>query len=222
MPVYNEAQSIEDVIKQYSKVLTRFSNSEFVICEDGSTDGTKEILKRLKKKYSLTLYQTPSRLGATKGFLNALSHSSRDLVWFSDSDNTHNPADVTKLIEALKGVDMVIGEKHPRRDPWYRIFVSWCMNSVINFLYGTHFRDINSGFRIIRRSLLKKFLAKMGKFPGCTLTELTLLAIRDGYKVREVPVTHYARSGLSRAIQPKKIPSLAWGILAGIVRIRFT
>lgn len=222
MPVYNEAQSIGDVIKRYSKILRQFPNSEFVICEDGSTDGTKEILRRLKKKYGLTLYQTPNRLGATKGFLNALSHARGDIVWFSDSDNTHDPTDVTKLMKALKGVNMVIGKKHPRQDPWYRIFVSWCMNTVINFLYGTHFRDINSGFRIIRRKLVEEFLPQMGKFPGCTLTELTLLAIRNGYKVKEIPVTHFARSGLSRAIQPKKIPSLAWGILTGIIRIRFT
>lgn len=222
MPVYNEAQSIEEVIRSYAKVLQRFPNSEFVMCEDGSTDGTKEILQRLKSKYHLILYQTPTRLGAVKGFLNALSHASKELVWFSDSDNTHDPDDALKLINSMKNFDMGIGKKYPRHDPWYRLFVSWCMNTFINVLYGTHFHDINSGFRIMRRPMLKESLPKIGRFPGCTLTELTLLVIRKGYRVKELPVTHYYRAGVSRAIRPSKIPSLAFGIIKGIIRIRFS
>lgn len=222
MPVYNEAESIEGVIRSYAKVLQQFPNCEFVICEDGSTDGTKELLRQLEKKYHLTLFQTPTRLGAVRGFLNALSHASKEIVWFSDSDNTHNPADVIKLISSMKNFDMVIGKKHPRHDPWYRLFVSWCMNMFINMLYGINFHDINSGFRLIRRSMLTKFIHELGSFPGCTLTELTLLAIRKGYKIKEVPVTHYHRTGASRAVRPTKIPGLALGILKGIFRVRFS
>lgn len=221
MPVYNEAESIEEVIKNYAKVLRQFPNNEFVVCEDGSTDGTKRVLQRLKKKYHLTLYQSSTRLGAVRGFLNALSHASKEIVWFSDSDNTHNPADVSRLITSLENFDMIIGRKYPRHDPWYRLFVSWCMNTFINLIYGSYFHDINSGFRVLRRSLLKKFLPKMGRFPGCTLTELTLLALRERSKVKEIPVTHYLRYGASRAVRPSKIPSLALGIIGGIVRIRF-
>lgn len=221
MPVYNEAESIEEVIQSYAKVLQKFPDSEFVLCEDGSTDGTKEILKRLQKKYRLTLFQTPTRQGAVKGFLNALSHASKEIVWFSDSDNTHDPADVIKLLNEIGAYDMVIGRKHPRHDPFFRLFTSWGMNMFINLLYGIRFHDMNSGFRLIRKSLLKRFLPKLGTFPGCTLTELTLLAIRDGYKVIEVPVTHYFRKGGSRAIRPSKILSLALGIIGHIVRIRF-
>ena len=221
MPVYNEAEVIQDVVIKYAKVLKKIPGSEFVICEDGSTDGTKEILQRLKKKYQLTLYQSPKRKGAVKGFLNSLTHAKKDIIWFSDSDNTHDPSDVFRLLKKLDGFDMVIGRKFPRKDPAYRLFVSWGLNTFINVLFGTRFHDINSGFRLIKKELLNDFLPKLGTFPACILTELSLLAIQHGHTVTEVPVSHYYRHGSSRAIDPKKLPSLAWGILTAMLHIRF-
>ena len=199
MPVYNEAEVIQDVVIKYAKVLKKIPGSEFVICEDGSTDGTKEILQRLKKKYQLTLYQSPKRKGAVKGFLNSLTHAKKDIIWFSDSDNTHDPSDVFRLLKKLDGFDMVIGRKFPRKDPAYRLFVSWGLNTFINVLFGTRFHDINSGFRLIKKELLNE----------------------HGHTVTEVPVSHYYRHGSSRAIDPKKLPSLAWGILTAMLHIRF-
>ncbi len=221
MPVYNEADVIKTVIEKYSAVLKKIPNSEFVICEDGSTDGTKELLRTLKKKYRLTLYQSPKRKGAVKGFINSLAHAKKDIVWFSDSDDTHDPNDFFKLYTHLADADMVIGWKHPRMDPFYRLLVSRIFNVFINLIFGTQFHDINSGFRLIRKNIVQELLPNIGNFPGCTLTELTLHAIKRGYRISEIPVTHYLREGGSRAIPPKKLPGIGYGVFKEILKIRF-
>lgn len=221
MPVYNEADVIGQVIKKYSETLQKIPRSEFVICEDGSTDGTKEKLRLMKNKYRLTLYQSLKRKGAVGGFLNALRHAGKDIVFFSDSDNTHDPNDVFSLLKMINDYDMVIGWKFPRQDPWFRIIMSDVFNVIINTLYGTKLHDINSGFRIIKKELLDALLPSLGSFPANILSELTLLAIQRGYTVTEIPVHHYLRTGQSRAFDPKKLPVLVFGILNALLRLRF-
>jgi len=222
MPVFNEAEIIGQVVRDfYLKILKKINNSEFVICEDGSTDGTKEILKNLQKKIPLKLHTSRKRKGAIQGYKDSLNSAKNEIILFSDSDGTHDPNDFFKLIKKIDDYDMVIGWKSPRQDPFYRLFISRIFNLVINLLLGTKFHDINSGFRLIKKSLVEKLLPKTGLFPACILTELTLLAIKDGYKVTEVPVKHFKRKGESRALNTKKLPKLIWGVLRSIIKIRF-
>lgn len=222
IPVYNEAETIEKVVLDfYEKVMKKIPDSEFVICEDGSTDGTKKILTRLNKKLPLTLKMSPDRKGAVQGYKNALKAATGEIILFSDSDGTHDPSDYFKLSKEIVKCDMVIGQKTPRKDPFFRLFISKCFNTLINLLFGTHFHDINSGFRLIKKTLVDKLLPQTNLFPACIFTEFTIRAIKNKYKVTGVPVKHFLREGESRALNPKKLPALCWKVFKGIIKLRF-
>ena len=122
LPVYNEAEIIETVVRDfYEKVIKKYPNSELIVAEDGSTDGTKEILVRIEKEIPMRLVMGKKRKGYRKGVTDALLLAQGDYVFFCDTDNTHDPSDVFKLLEKIEDNDLVTGVKLNRSDPAYRV-----------------------------------------------------------------------------------------------------
>jgi glycosyltransferase involved in cell wall biosynthesis len=221
MPVFNEAPTIEKTIKLYWKFLKKYPGAEFIIAEDGSSDGTKEILKKLKKTISFKLVSSNARKGYTKAVIDALKLSSRDFVLFSDSDGQHNPQDFTKLLQYYPEHDLIIGEKRPRKDPFYRLVLAGGYNLIINLLFGSNFRDIDSGFRLIKKKVIDSVLPKSGKFRYCYSSEFTIIARQMDFKIKEIPTTHYPRSvGESNVFSPIKLPRVCWGLFLQLLSLR--
>ena len=115
---------------------------------------------------------------------------------------------------------MVIGNKLPRRDPLYRILLSNILNLLVFVVYGIQSRDINSGFRLLTRSLNEEILPLTNTFPGLVLTEFTIRAKHAGYAIGQIPVTHFPRIGQSRAIKPQYLLSLISSILLAMIKLR--
>ena len=125
MPVYNEAGIIEKVIEHFHRhVIRQRPGSRLIVIEDGSDDGTKDILKSLNRRIPFTLISAEKRKGYTRAFKDALKTADTELIFFSDSDGQHNPRDVFKMLREIGGFDIVGGYKHPRRDPLYRRWMS--------------------------------------------------------------------------------------------------
>jgi glycosyltransferase involved in cell wall biosynthesis len=221
MPVFNESQIIEKVVKQNWDFVKKYKGSQLIIAEDGSTDGTKEILKKLKKKIPFKLVSSNLRKGYTKAVMDALKLSKKDLILFSDSDGQHIASDFDKLLKFYPKYDLIIGKKSPRRDPLYRNLVSKIYNFLVNILFFSHFEDIDCGFRIIKKDVIKKILPKSGRFKYCYFSEFTIIAKRLGFKIKEVPITHYPREGTQSSIfSPTKLPKIGWGLFIQLVELR--
>lgn len=223
MPVYNEAELIESVVAKYYAVISKLPDWEFIIAEDGSTDGTKRILSQLKNKYpKLTIHSGSRRVGAAQGQRNCINAARKDLIWYSDSDNQHEPRDFFKLYRKLVNdhLDMVIGNKTKRQDPLYRLYLSWVFNIMIATIYGFYSSDINCGFRLFSQKLRNQILPQTTIFPGFVLTEFTLRAHHAHFSIGQLPVTHYARKGQSRAIKPSKLIPLVISTLKAMVILK--
>jgi glycosyltransferase involved in cell wall biosynthesis len=207
--VYNEADVIEDVVHGiYREVVQKIAGSELVIAEDGSTDGTKEILARIVPEMPGTrLVQGKERKGYTKAYKDVLSLCRNELVFFSDSSGKHDPRDFWKLAELIEDYDMVIGYKIGRSDPFYRIVLSRVFNLLVSCYFGHRFTDINSGFRLMRKKALLRVLDEEWYMKHLINFEFTLRAISHGCRVAEVPVSHSRRlHGESRGLPLRKIP----------------
>lgn len=221
--VYNEAEIIEKVINDfYKSVIMKIPGSEFIVAEDGSTDGTKEILQKISQKIPIRLVSGEERKGYTRAMRDAFGLPRNDIVFLSDSDAQHDPGDFWKLLDKLnEGYDMVIGYKSPRIDPWYRLFISRVFNRIIGIMFGVNFHDINCGFRLMKRDLVRDILRDNWALRACISAELTLRAVGKGYRVAEVSVTHYPReTGESRGLPLKKIPGAIVHILRGFRTIK--
>lgn len=107
---------------------------------------------------------------------------------------------------------MVVGIKKNRQDPVWRRIGSTFWNFYIETLFRTGLYDVNCGFRAIKRPVLIKLLDKVKTFSECDMTELSIRTHAAGFILDEVPVSHFAREGKSKAWNPKKIVFIAMNL----------
>lgn len=220
--VHQEADVIEGVIKDfYEKVTSKILDSEFIVCEDGSTDGTKEILLNIKDKYNLTLNMGNNKKGYTQAMKEAFALAKNDIIFFSDSDGQHEPDDFWKMYPLMDDYDMVIGWKINRKDSWFRLLITKIFNDCIAIYFGVKLHDIDCGFRLIKKNVINFLLAQNWRLKHCVNSELTVKACKAGFKVTEVPVSHFPRtSGESRGLPINKLPSIITHILSKFPEIK--
>jgi len=194
IPVYNEAGVIEHVVRDfYEKVISKIPQAQFIVAEDGSTDGTKEILDRLKKELPLALVSSEKR----KGYISS-------------------------LLQKIHDYDIVSGYKCPRRDRLHRIIISKGYNFIVWLLFGLHTKDIDSGFKLIKKKVIDDILKEPLCFDYCAMSEFILKAHLSGYRVTEVPVSHHPRQSGSTAIfTPGKLPGIMVGLVRKLLELKF-
>ena len=223
--VHNEAGAIEEVVREiHGEILTRLPGSELVVVEDGSTDGTKEILGRLREELDFRLLSETGKQGYTAALRRGLADASgrADFIFFTDSDGQHDQADFWKLNALIGESDMVIGVKEHRQDSWFRNNISRGMNRLlVPLLFKVRLKDINCGFRAMRPEVAEFLLGEEWRFRDCVFAELTLRAARAGFRIAETPVNHsIRRSGTSSGLPAKKMPIILSRIVRNFFRLR--
>jgi len=222
LPVYNEAGVIEKVLKEYyEEVIKKVQGSELVVAEDGSTDGTKEILARVSEEIPIRLISGKERKGYVRALKDASKLPKNEIVFFSDSGGGHDPKDFFKLYRYIDDYDIVMGYKSPRQDAWYRIVLSKGYNTLIGLLFGAWYKDIDCGFRLIRKECLDDVMPKVHTLTQCIASEFVIRAKKKGYRIKEVPITHKKRDIKEiKTFSPKKIPKIVWEMFSGLIRLR--
>jgi glycosyltransferase involved in cell wall biosynthesis len=221
IPVHNEAEIIGDVIKNYyEEVISKIPGSEFIIAEDGSTDGTKEILKKIAEVIPIKLILSDQRKGYAMAVWDAFKLAENDIVFFSDSDGQHSPADFWKMIPFIEDFDIITGYKYPRKDSLFRRVISFIMNHIVWMLFGILLHDINCGFRVMKKEVVNSVL-KDRMISDFISTEFVIRVHQKGYRVVEIPVRHYSRPfGDSKWLSPLKLPKIIGKLLLNLLTIR--
>ena len=217
IPVYNVANVIEDVIESFQKdVVSKLHGSEFIVVEDGSTDGSKEKIAKLQKKYHFRFISGEKRKGYVKAFKDAMKLPKNEIVFFSDSDGEYNPKDFWKLIDYIDDYDIVVGCRENRKI-FHRVIVSRMNNFFIFLLFGIKMRDSNSPFRLVKKNVINDIIDDVGMtiHPG---SESVVRAKKKGYKVIEVPVRHYKTE--SEFFSFKKFPKIVLKTIFGLIKLR--
>ncbi len=222
IPVFNEAEIIETVIREYHELIAqRFETYEFIVAEDGSTDGTKAILASLGKELSIKVVMGEERKGYLRGLRDALALANHPLVFFSDSDGQHDPMDFWKLYKQANGYDIVTGYKGKRFDPAYRLMMSRTYNLLAKFLFGTSFRDASCGFKLVRKDVLDSVLLDIHLLKYSFSTELLLRANHNGFSIHEVCVEHRPRTtGTGTQFEVNRLPQVTKAQLTGMFQLR--
>jgi len=192
MPVYNEEEIIERTVRDYySEVLAPIPGSEMVIVDDCSTDKSPEIIKGLAEELQgIRILRPPKNGGHGKALRLALEDARCELIFHTDSDYQNDPKDFWKLYKEIETNDLVIGYRAIRHDPLPRLIITRLLILVNFVLFGFHFRDANSPFKLIRRSCLEDCLKDINNDVFAPSILLSITAKRKGYRLKEIPVTH--------------------------------
>jgi len=223
LPVYNEAKVIERVVKDFdNKVIRKFKGkAELVVAEDGSSDGTKEILKKLNKKIRFRLVLGNERKGYNRAIKDALVLAQGKYIFMSDSGGGHEPEDFFKMFNYIDKYEIVSGHKEYRKDPLYRVILSKVYNAYISLLFLHRFYDVDCGFKIYKKEVLDKVLPEVNVLKECISTEILLRAYRKGYKIKEVHVTHHKREvSQQRTFTYTKLYKIAANLFIDILKLR--
>ena len=220
LPVYNEAETVSDILKTYHNEICRKVSAVLIVAEDGSTDGTKEILASLQGELPIVLHSGANRKGYAKAASDALKSCSSDWVFFSDSDGQYAPADFWKLWKQCDDFDMVIGYKVRRSERLHRIVLAKGFHKIANGLFGLNLHDADCGFRMIRKEVIQSVIDKVRFLDYSFWAEFTIRACLEGFRVGEVPINHSNRThGDTHIYKLPKISMIVLKELMGLVNL---
>lgn len=206
-PCYNDAKSIGLLVKDAFSVLPKLASQfEVIVVEDGSADNSREVLKKLLKKYKrLKVIFHKSNMGYGTALRTGFSKATGDLVFYTDGDGQYDVGELPLLLKKMdEKTNFVNGIKIVRHDPFYRILVGNLYSFFARLLFRLPIKDVDCDFRLIRKDLLSKLHLKSTS--GSICIELVKKAHRAGGKFAEVPVNHfYRRFGHSQFFRPSRI-----------------
>jgi glycosyltransferase AglD len=218
---HNEASVIADEIRSFNAaIIERLPESELVVAEDGSRDGTRERIAAVADEIPLRLLGSAERLGYRRAVLNTLSATSSEWIFLCDSGLKHDPADFWKLWNARHGYDLIVGSRTSRSDQWYRRLFTAGFNILVRSLFDTPLLDSDSGLRLMRRSVANAVVASDLFFRNFSSTEIALRALAAGFRCTEVPVSYRQRVGESRGMPLRGIPKSILGAVSDLRRLR--
>ena len=193
MPVYNERDTIEGMIARVLAVPGL--RTELIVVDDGSKDGTSDILRELQGKYPFKLFQKPNG-GKGSALRLGFKEVTGDLVVIQDADTEYSPEELPELIELIcQGrADVVYGSRFLGR---HRVFLfthylgNLFLTFLTNVLYNTMLTDMETCYKAMRIDVLRSFTLDSDGF-GIE-PEMTAKIFKRGYRVYEVPITYDGR-----------------------------
>ena len=221
--VYNEADTIERELREiHSEIIIKLPGSELIVAEDGSTDGTKEILKRLGPALRIIHSAGRERKGYAKAFRDAVDLAKSDYVFFTDAGGKHDFSEFWRLYEQRGPYRVVSGVRTGRTDQMYRRFLTWAYNFLLREYFAVHLHDADAGFRIYGGKVIRRIVSQPWVNTQLIASELALRAIYSGFEVKEIPVTYHRRAGISRGLPLTGMPKAIFGVVRNLVKLKTT
>ena len=193
MPVYNELATVEEVIR---RVLALPLRVQLVVVDDCSTDGTGDLLARLRDELGFTLVRQPKNQGKGAALRTGFTQVSGDLVVIQDADLEYSPEELPALIELIcEGrADVVYGSRFLGR---HRVFLfthylgNRLLTTLTNVLYNTMLTDMETCYKVMRAEVLRSMTLQSNGF-GIE-PELTAKVFKRHLRVYEVPISYDGR-----------------------------
>ncbi|MCK5225178.1 MAG: glycosyltransferase family 2 protein [Planctomycetes bacterium] len=187
IPAYNEQDTIASTIEN---VKQNYPDYEILVVDDGSTDNTISVIEKL----GVTIVKNKINKGYGASLKIGMRKASGDIVVFMDSDGQHDCRDISRLLDAMKDSDMVVGQRSEEDLVAHRKPGKWILSLVAQLLVGHHIPDINSGFRALYRKDGLRYTPILPNGFSLTTT-ITLAMFKDGCDVSYIPIKISQRAG---------------------------
>ncbi|MFN4233691.1 MAG: polyprenol monophosphomannose synthase [Bacteroidia bacterium] len=227
IPTYNEKENVEKMIRSIFSLPLSF---DLLIIDDGSPDGTAQIVKNLIPEFSgkLFLEERKGKLGLGTAYIHGFKWALKnnyDYVFEMDCDFSHNPNDLERLYNscAKDGADVAIGSRYVKGGnvsnwPIGRILMSYFASVYVRMILWINIMDTTAGFKCYKRKVLETIDLDNVKFIGYAFQiEMKYTAHRLGFKLKEIPITFVDR----KEGQSKMSKGIFKEALFGVLDMRF-
>ncbi len=195
IPIRNERDTIREVI---GRVLASPVEKEVIVVDDGSTDGTTEILKEIAAKHPhVRVIFRDVNQGKGAAIRAAIPEVRGDYVIIQDGDLEYDPQEYPKLLRPMieQGADIVYGSRFLESRPAMQLpnrVINWLLARMVRVLYGSRITDEATCYKLFRREVLQGIPLTCRRFEFCP--EVTAKALRRGHRIVEVPIRYEART----------------------------
>lgn len=194
IPVYNEVHNISEIIK---RVQAQKLANEIIIVDDGSSDGTRDILKALdgKKKVRVILHERNQGKGAA--VVTGIKASKGDILLIQDADLEYDPRDYPQILRPIEEglADVVYGSRFlggaRRVAMFWHMVANMLLTTMTNILYDTILTDMETGYKVFRRSVIEGMTIRAKRFDF--EPEFTAKVLKRHHRIFEVPITFNPR-----------------------------
>jgi len=194
IPVYNEIHTIEEILK---RVKAQELADEILLVDDGSTDGTREILNGLDGDGAVRVILHEKNRGKGAAVRTGLDHAQGDIILIQDADLEYDPRDYPVLLKPIQEglAEVVYGSRFlggPRRTSMYwHMVANKILTFMTNILYDTILSDMETGYKVFRRSVIEGMPLHARRFEF--EPEFTAKILKRNYRIYEVPISFAPR-----------------------------
>ena len=197
LPVYNESGHLEkEILRVHESMSVSRYSYEIIVVDDGSTDESGELLKKIDGIRLLRFAQNRGSGSARK--YGTLASRGRIVVW-TDVDMTYPNHEIPKLLDRMSGFDQIVGARTTEAGTvkLLRRPAKWLIRKLASYLAGVKIPDLNSEFRAFRRDVALQYLYLLPTGFSC-VTTITMAFLSGGYSVNYVPIDYFPREGESK------------------------
>ncbi len=223
LPVYNEVEYLEKLLSGIHKSINKKIRYNFLICEDGSTDGTKELIKKLKKKYKIRLITGKKRKGFSRAVQDGLKASKSDFILMMDSDGQCDFSNILKFWKYRDQFDSINAFRKKRIDYAYRKVFSNVCYIFYQLLFNVPLKDPSFTFILVNKKVYRSLRNYKVLCPDGFSWEFNARSKLKGYSFKEIPIIHKRRKyGETKIYRYTNLPKIALKHFIGMLKIRFS
>jgi glycosyltransferase involved in cell wall biosynthesis len=217
MPVYNEQATLREILKQIRAVEIPGVNKEIIAVDDGSTDGSREILTEEETSDDLTVIYHEQNRGKGAAVRSAIEQATGDILLIQDADLEYDPLDYPALLKPIleNRVSVVYGSRFlgPRKAMmFWHMMGNKLLTLTTNILYNAILSDMETCYKCFRADVVRDMPLRSRRFE--LEPEITAKILKRGYRIFEVPISYYGREyDEGKKISWRDAPIAFWTLL---------
>ena len=222
MPAHNEALSLTRLIPEIHNNINGKINYSIIICEDGSTDNTLEVIKNFKEKYPIKLITSKNKKGYSIAMLDGIKSATADYLLIMDSDGQSNPKEIVNFWKHRKYANLVNGHRANRKDYMYRRLYSKFALLIYKMLFNVPLKDPSYAYIMMEKKVCSTLNDFDPQMPDGFFWEFNARAMNKGLNFYNLDIIHNERYfGETRIYHWSKLPLVSYYNLLGMLKIKF-